>query len=219
MGRVAIAAAVVVAMTLVVFGVIVSARGPTIDADVQLVSMAESATAMQDAGRVMQAHGQTMLDEGNGSSDPDLVTHGEHWIQDGQALVQGGTWMAMNPTAPGSLVTDPVSLNEQGSWSELSRTAQQMLHDPGDAREVDLEALRWNGQAMLAEGRNMKSHGQVMAEEANLMVERHEFQGQAADDLRSSAQVIIDVGQHLETNGQEMIDYAKRLKRTLGFDQ
>lgn len=218
MRRSGIAAALIVAMILVIFGVVVGARGPTIDDESHLVSMTESAAAMQDAGRVMQAHGQTMLNEGTGSGDADLISHGEHWIQDGQALVQGGTWMAMNPTAPGSLVTDPASLKEQGSWGELSRTAQQMLHDPRDARDVDLEALRWNGEAMRAEGRNMMSHGQIMAEDANLMVERHELQGQAADDLRSSAQVMIDVGQHLEMNGKEMIDYAKRLERTLGVD-
>ncbi len=218
MARVAIAAAVVVAMTLVVFGVIVSAQGPTVDTDAHVVSMTESAAAMQSAGQVMQTHGQAMLDEGTRLGDPELIAHGEHWLQDGQDLMQGGQWMAMNPTVPGSLVTDPASLSKQGNWGALSQTAQQMLHDPRDAREVDLEALRWNGEAMRAEGRNMKSHGQIMAEDANLMAERHAFQDQAADELHSSAQVMIDVGQHLEQNGHAMIVYADRLKRTLGFD-
>jgi hypothetical protein len=50
------------------------------------------------------------------------------------------------------------------------------------------------------------------------MVERHALEGPAEGELRSSAQVMIEVGRHLEQNGQEMIDYADRLKKTLGID-
>jgi hypothetical protein len=208
--------AVPLAVTLVVFGVIAWANRGSIDEQPNLVSMQESAQAMQRGGQAMLTHGQAMLDEGRRNGAPDLIAHGEHWIQDGQNLIQGGEWMAMNPTAPGSLVTDSAALSEQGTWGELTRTAQQMLHDPSDAKQVDLDALRWNGETMRAEGHNMAAHGQVMAEEVELMVERHGLQGQAADDLRSSARVMIDVGQNLEQNGQEMIDYADRLKKSLG---
>ncbi|GIW07461.1 MAG: hypothetical protein KatS3mg060_2266 [Dehalococcoidia bacterium] len=92
-----------------------------------------------------------------------------------------------------------------------------MLHDPSRARGVDLEALRWNGLAMRAEGQNMADHGRVMVEEAEVMVTRHQLQGQAAADLLQAAQTMREVGGHLTGNGQAMIDYAERLRRSLGF--
>lgn len=216
MGRLGIVAALVVALILVVFGVIVWARGPTTDEQANLVDMQQSAATMQQSGQTMQTHGQAMLDEGQRTGDQELIAHGKHWTQDGQALVQGGQWMAMNPTSPGSLVADPADLKAEGSWGELTRTAQQMLHDPSKAREVDLEALNWNGEAMRAEGRNMADHGWVMAEDAAVMVERHNLDPQAAADLRAAAQTMIDVGGTLERNGKEMIDYAERIRKSLG---
>ena len=172
---------------------------------------------MQQAGDAMQAHGRAMLDEGRRSGDQDFETHGEHWLRDVQALVQGGQWMAMNPTAPGSLVSAPGELAAQGSWGELTRTAQAMLHDPSRARSTDLEALRWNGRAMSAEGRTMAEHGRVMVEEAEEMVARHGLVGEAGADLVHAAAAMQRVGGDLEQNGQAMIDYADRLRRSLGY--
>lgn len=218
MRKLSIGLAVVVALALVAFSVVVRSARPTNAADApRLVSMAESAQAMQQAGNVMQSHAQAMLAEGRRTGDQDLITHGEHWFNDGQALVRGGQWMAMNPTAPGSLISSPSELGAQGSWGELTRTAQQMLHDPTRAREVDLSALMWNGQAMRGEGRNMLDHGRIMAEEAEIMISRHGVEGQAATDLRQSATTVRQVGGYLEQNGQSMIDYADRLRRSMGY--
>jgi hypothetical protein len=172
---------------------------------------------MQQAGLTMQAHGQAMLDEGLRNDDQYLVAHGRHWLQDGQALVQGGQWMAMNPTVPGSLVTTPGDLSRQGNWGELVRTSQAMLHDPGSAGGVDLDALRWTGEAMLADGRNMASHGEAMVRDVQTMVEQHGLEGQAADDLRSAAGTMIDMGRNLAANGQKMVDYAAQIERSLGY--
>lgn len=207
--------AIVVALALVVVGLAARAVRPGAE-PARLVSMAESAQAMQQAGATMAAHGQAMLDEGRRTNDQDLLAHGEHWQRDGQALVQGGQWMAMNPTAPGSLVVPPSELAKQGSLGSLTQTAQAMLHDPSQARAVDLAALRWTGQAMRAEGQTMAEHGRVMAEEADLMVARHELAGQAATDLRQAAQTMSDVGATLSQNGRRMIDYADQLQRSLG---
>jgi hypothetical protein len=172
---------------------------------------------MQQAGNVMQSHAQAMLVEGQRTGNQDLIVRGEHWLRDGQAMVRSGQWMAMNPTAPGSLVYSPSELSAQGTWGELTRTAQQMLHDPSRAREIDLSALMWNGQAMRAEGRNMLDHGQIMAEEAESMIARHGVEGQTATDLRQSATTLRQVGGYLEQNGQSMIDYADRLRRSMGY--
>ncbi|MCE9688493.1 hypothetical protein LZP73_20285, partial [Shewanella sp. AS16] len=96
---------------------------------------------------------------GQTSADQDLIGHGEHWLRDGQALVQRGQWLTMNPIAPASLVATPAELSAEGAWGELVRTAEAMLHDPSQARSaVDLDALRWNGEAMRAEGRTMGEH-------------------------------------------------------------
>lgn len=216
MGKLTIVAAIAVAVALVGFSVVARASRPSVER-LHLVSMADSAAALQQAGAVMQSHGQTMLAEGQRSGDQDLTAHGQHWLNDGLVLAQRGQWLAMNPLAPSSLVSSPAELSRQGNWGELTRAAEAMLHDPSRARGVDLEALRWNGLAMRAEGQNMADHGRVMVEEAEVMVTRHQLQGQAAADLLQAAQTMREVGGHLTGNGQAMIDYAERLRRSLGF--
>jgi hypothetical protein len=217
----ALGMAILLALGLVVFGIL-AARGPasSVAASVQgpsLVSMDESAQAMQKAGAAMQAHGQTMLDQGKRTGDSELITYGEQWLSDGQALVQGGNWMAENPTAPGSLQTSPADLQAQGNWNELNQRAQAMLHDPTNASSVDIEALLADGLEMKSEGQNMADHGNVMTKEVSMMVDQHKLGGQAATDLRSAAQTMQDVGSRLANNGQQMIDYADRLRRSLGL--
>lgn len=217
-GRLGIGLALLTALVLVVFGVAAWASrespGSSIDKP-QIVSMADSARAMQQAGTAMQAHGQAMLDEGRSNNDLDLVAHGEHWMRDGAALIQGGGWMAMNPTAPGSLVA-PSEISA-ADRSQLDRQVQAMIHDPSKASRVDAEALRWNGLSMRSEGQNMADHASVMAEAVELMVERHGLQGQAAADLRQAVQVMRDVSKALTRNGQAMIDYADRVRRSMGL--
>ena len=124
--------------------------------------------------------------------------------------------MTQNPTAPGSLVSSQAELEAQGSWRDLSRTAENMLHDPSRARQIDLEALRWNGMAMRGEGQIMTDHGRVMAEEVEVMVARHGLQGPTAADMRQAAQTMSEVGGHLMQNGQAMMDYADRIRRSMG---
>ncbi len=217
MGKLLVGLALVVAVGLVALGSIARAARPGVEPP-HLVSMGESAQAMLRDGGAMQVHGQAMLDEAGRTGDADLQVHGEHWLRDGQDLVQRARWMSMDPLAPASLVTPPAELSRQGSWGALTQTAAAMLHDPGQARRaVDLEALRWNGEAMRAEGRTMAEHGRVMAEEAEIMVSRHALQGQAATALRQAAQTMQAVGGHLEQNGQGMLDYAARLRRSLGY--
>lgn len=191
-GKLGIGLALFTALGLVGFGVVAWADrdppAPSVERP-RIVSMEESAQAMQQAGAAMQQHGQAML-------------------------MQGGEWMVINPTAPGILV--PGAQIDAGNRGELNRSIQAMLHDPSKARSIDVEALNWNGMAMQGEGQNMRYHGQIMAEEVELMIERHGLQGQAVDDLRRGVQVMRQVGGDLMQNGQEMIDYAERIRRSMG---
>ncbi|GIW07462.1 MAG: hypothetical protein KatS3mg060_2267 [Dehalococcoidia bacterium] len=101
MGKLTIVAAIAVAVALVGFSVVARASRPSVER-LHLVSMADSAAALQQAGAVMQSHGQTMLAEGQRSGDQDLTAHGQHWLNDGLVLAQRGQWLAMNPLAPSS---------------------------------------------------------------------------------------------------------------------
>ena len=201
---------IVIAVALVGFGVVVRSARPA-PAPPQVVSMDESARAMQQTGALMQSHGREMLAEGQRTGDGELAGYGERWLHDGEQLVQGGTWMAMNPTAPGSLVASPVELARQGNWSLLTRGAQAMVHDPRRASNLDLEALAWDGMAMRSEGQLMTEHGRLMSTEIDLMVVRHSLPGRMITDLRDAAQMMQNVGDRLAKNGQSMVDYATRL--------
>lgn len=207
-----------VALMIVVF-VIIGARGgdTTVRERAQLVDMQQSAQAMLAAGQTMRQHGSAMADAATRANDQQLLADANHWIQDGEDLIQGGQWMAMNPTAPGSLASTAGGLGQQGNWGELNRTARQMLHDPSRASQVDLEALRWNGEAMRAEGRTMADHGRVMGEQVEVMVARGALQGTAADDLRNAARTMVTVGGTLEQNGNAMIAYADQVRKSLGY--
>ena len=216
MGKTVIGLAIVVALALVTYGLVAASARPRPEAP-HLVSMQESARALQADAGVMQAHGQAMVAAGQHTGDQDLIARGEHWLKDGQDLAQRAQWLSMDPTAPANLVTSPAELSRQAGWGSLTASAQAMLHDPSKARgALDLDALRWNGLAMQAEGRNMADHGRVMAEETDVMAARHTVDASTITALGHAAQTMQTVGGHLSANGQEMLDYAERLQRSLG---
>jgi hypothetical protein len=123
----------------------------------------------------------------------------------------------MSPTAPSNLLVSPSELSAQGSWGSLVRTSQAMLHDSDVPRATDLEALRSNGLAMRAEGQMMAEHGQVMLEDLAAMEARHSLDSETAQALREAASTMGSVGHRLRDNGQAMIDYADRLRRSMGY--
>jgi hypothetical protein len=216
MNRAGIGLALAAAATILVFGVVIA--WPRSDPEVRLVSMDESAQAMRQAGEIMQRHGQEMLASGTASGNTDLSRRGLHWLDDGSRLVQMGTWMAMTPTNPASLVMAPQELSAQGSWGSLSRTAAAMLHDPDETRDMDLEALEWAGLAMRAEGRRMESHGRVMLEDVDRMAAEHHPDLATTREMRAAGQTMIDVGARLAANGQAMLDEVAGRRRSLGYD-
>lgn len=216
MGKATSGVAVAAALALVAFGLIGRAAAPATEPP-HVISMAASGQAMLQAGAAMQAHGQAMLDDGWRTGDRELVGHGEHWLRDGRELAQRGSWMAMDPTAPGSLARAPAELVASGDWARLKRYSEAMQHVPSRERGVDLEALRANGQGMQDEGRNMAEHGRVMAEEAEAMAVRHGPGDPAVDDLRQAARTMREAGDHLAANGREMVAYADRVRRSMGL--
>jgi hypothetical protein len=217
MNRLAIGAAIFVALALVTVGVIAAAKGQTESsvAKPTFVSMDEAAQAMQQTGAAMQTHGQAMVDQGTKSSDQTLVATGRQWLQDGQQIAQGGQWMAMDPTDPSNL-DSPSGVATDNIRSELSRHAQAMLHDPSKAGAIDIEALRDDGLAMQSESRNMVAHAHVMAQAIDVMVAQHVVDDQTAAELRRAVQVLGDVGNRLGQNAQQMVEYANRLHQSLG---
>jgi hypothetical protein len=222
--RFGLATGVMIAVLLAGVVALVASRGPAAKAAAaqgpHLVSMEESGRAMQRAGDAMAAHARQMLDEAERAGDKEWAAHGQHWASDSEALLEGARWMGADPKAFSSLASNPSDPAIQQNWGVLVRGSEAMLHDLGGANAsrggADLEALRWNGQSMVAEGRNMAEHGRVMGEEVEVMVERHRLQGRAADELRQAAQAIVEVGGHLRSNGREMVDYTDRLRRSIG---
>lgn len=209
--------AVLVALALVTLGVIVAAKGSTRSsvAKPNLISMNEAAQAMQQAGAVMRAHGQAMIDQGRSTGDPDLVVLGQQWLQDGQQIALSGQWMAMDPTDPSNL-DNPDGVAADNNRQQLSVHVQEMLHNPGKATAVNVDALRDDGYAMQGEARNMVEHARVMGQAITLMVAMHQVDGQTATELRQAAQLLNDAGNRLGQNAQQMVDYATWLRRSLG---
>ena len=218
MSRGSVALAIGSAAALLGFALVAGTARPAMTAP-PIMSMSDSARAMELAGQTMQRHGANMVQRGHTIGAVDMVDHGEHWQLDGQRAIQGGRWMAMDPLAPGSLVSTPAELAASGSWGSLNESAQAMLHDPSRSRTVNLQALRLNGLAMRAEGSAMAQHGRVMAEEVSVMMglTDHGLDAPAADELRDAATTLERTGRALEQNGQGMIDYADRMRRSLGY--
>ena len=218
MSRTNVGLAIGAAAAVLGLGLLVQTARPTIAAP-PVVSMVEAGRAMEEAGRTMERHGTAMIERGRAAGAMDVVAHGEHWKLDGERAIQGGRWMAMDPLAPGSLVSSPSELGMAGSWGSLTETARAMVHDPSRSRAVDLGALRRNGLAMRAEGTAMAEHGRVMVEEVEVLMRLgdHGLDAATADELRGAATSIERAGRGLERNGQAMIDHADRMRRSLGY--
>ncbi len=206
---------VAVVAAIIVANVTQSAK-PTADKP-SLITMDESARAMQQAGTLMQSHGQAMRDDGQRTGNQSLIAHGDHWLRDGLTLIQGGQLMAnTNPVPPSTL--HPASGDSgvtAGDLVELNRAAQAMVIDP-KASSVNPDTVRWVGLAMRGEGQTMIEHARVMTEEIDVMIAQNMLAGPDGDALRQAAQTLRDVGGRVTQNGQAMVDYADRLNRSLG---
>ena len=216
MGKIVIGFSIALALGLVTFGLIGAALRPRPQPP-QLVSMADSGQAMIRAGTSMLTHAQSMQAQAQATGDVELQALADRWQLDGQDLVRRGQWMAADPIAPNNLLTPPGELSRQGAWGDLLPNAQAMAHDPTQAKSAtDVQALRWDGLAMQAEGRNMADHARVMNAEVDAMTGSHGLQPADVAALHDAAQTLRSVGGNLQQNGQTMLDYADRLNRSLG---
>ncbi len=216
MGKLTVAIAGLVVVGLVVFGIAVAGTTRTpVPVSVPTISMAESGQAMQQAGTMMQKHGQEMLDTGQRTGDQGLIDYGKRWIAAGQELVRGGNIM-VNPAV--ATTQHPVAGADLSLDNAITLTnaAQQMLHNATLGNSVDIDALRWNGLAMQSEGQSMSLHARLMAQEIDWMTPQHNLNAQTATDLRQAAQALADASDRLTANGQTMMEYANRLRQSIG---
>jgi hypothetical protein len=204
---------------VIVAGLTPSGVRPGVQQDRHSASMAESATAMREAGEAMWRHGEAMLDEGKRTGNAGLLRQGEQWILDGRQVAEGGAWMGMNPAVPANLLAPPSSLAARGDLAALGRANESMAHDTAwlqRARRVDIEALRWNGEYMRDEGGRMVTHAMEMWRQVETMGSEHSLDRQTATELQTATQTLMAAGEHARQSGQSMIDYADRLRRSIG---
>lgn len=69
---------------------------------------------------------------------------------------------------------------------------------------------------MQAEGQLMIEHSQQMADDVTTMVEHHDLDAAAVDELRAASEALATAGGHLEQNGIAMTAYADEISRALG---
>jgi hypothetical protein len=151
-------------------------------------TMTSAGTSMIEVADSMEAVVPTLL----ASSDAEVSALGQHWDQDAAAL------------------------RERGAWMISSATSDAMVHDPDRARQINLQHLLGNGMAMVSEGAAMRAHGEEMITEVDRLRELGVLPDDIADDLIGKAQTLIDAGQRIEEDGEEMQQTAEDLLRSIG---
>lgn len=151
--------------------------------------MAKAGAAMAAAAAAMDGAAAVMVD----SDDRELVELAGHWRQDAQALRERADWMVTTATSSG------------------------MVHDPDQAREVDVWNLKAGGVAMAAEGEAMVAHGQEMQTRTAQLREQGGLAPDLADDLTAAGQALVETGEALAQDGERMERYADGLIRSLGL--
>jgi hypothetical protein len=151
-------------------------------------TMTAAGAAMIQAAAGMAEAATTMT----ATDVPALVELGGHWAQ------------------------DAVALRERGAWMVLAATADSMVHDPGKARELNLQNLRGNGLSMAAEGQAMAEHGREMLAEVEQLRRDGMLDEEMAGELSAGAQALVDAGEALAREGERMREYAENLLRSIG---
>jgi hypothetical protein len=146
-------------------------------------------------GQDMQQLGARMVDHGQAINDPGWVSDGQHWIADGNSLVETG--------------------------ERAVKLGQSLRGNPVTAREVDLYQVRAEGLGLISAGQALVDHGKVMIEFSELLRRRAEAGGdpRLAQDVADSsdrAQRMGQSGQQLVASGQQLVDFADTLAKSLG---
>jgi hypothetical protein len=147
-----------------------------------------------DHGREMQQLGGRMVSHGDALGDPSWVGDGQHWIADGNTLVAIG--------------------------ERTVKVGQSLANNPIKAQEVDLNQVRAQGLGVISDGQALVEHGKVMSELSDLLKRRTDASvdqplAQDVADARAEALRMGQTGQQLVTGGQQLVDFADALARSI----
>jgi hypothetical protein len=147
----------------------------------------EHGQAMQQLGARMVTHGDTL-------GDPSWVGDGQHWIADGNTMIAIG--------------------------ERTGKLGQSLATNPISAREVDINQVRAQGEGVILDGQALVEHGKVMIELSDLLKRRAVASGdqplaQDVADAQTAALRMGQTGQQLVTGGQQLVDFADTLARSV----
>lgn len=111
---------------------------------------------------------------------------------------------------------EAAQLRAQGIEMTASLSAESMVHDPATAPEFDPASLRGNGSVMVAEGQKMVDLGGELNEQIAILSDVGILPPGMVMQLSSSASALINAGEHLVQEGQDMQEYADQLLRSIG---
>ena len=146
-------------------------------------------------GQAMQQLGARMVTHGQALADPSWVGDGQHWIADGNTMLAIG--------------------------ERTVKLGQALANNPVSAREVDINQVRAQGQGVIADGQALVEHGKVMTELTDLLKRRADASGDQAlaqdvADAQAGAVRMGQTGQQLVAGGQQLVDFADTLTRSIG---
>jgi hypothetical protein len=147
-----------------------------------------------DHGRAMQQLGGRMVSHGEALGDASWVGDGQHWIADGNTMIAIG--------------------------ERTVKLGQSLAVNPIKAQEVDLSQVRAQGQGVISDGQALVEHGKVMSELTDVLNRRTNASGdqplaQDVADARAGATRMGQTGQQLVTGGQQLVDFADSLARSI----
>ena len=100
------------------------------------------------------------------------------------------------------------------------KLGQSLASNPIKAQEVDLNQVRAQGLRVISDGQALFEHGKVMTELSDLLKRRTDADGdqllaQDVADARAGALRTGQTGQQLVTGGQQLVDFADSLARSI----
>ncbi len=146
-------------------------------------------------GQAMQQLGARMVTHGQALADPSWVGDGQHWIADGNTMVAIG--------------------------ERTVKLGQSLANNPIKAQEVDINQVKAQGLGVISDGQALVEHGKVMTELSDLLKRRTDASrdqplAQDVADAQAGALRMGQTGQQLVTGGQQLVDFANTLARSIG---
>ena len=100
------------------------------------------------------------------------------------------------------------------------KLGQSLANNPISAREVDINRVRAQSQGVIVDGQALAEHGKVMTELNELLKRRADASGdqplaQDVADAQAGALRMAQTGQQLVAGGQQLVDFADTLARSI----